>query len=240
MRSSVFPKPDERFVFDYLLHRGFPQREIGYEPLGPGTTPDFLVGGNLAIEVRRLNQHHNIDGIEVPGEQLAAAVHSRLQKVLAKFGPARPGCNWFVLYTFRRPLSAGWEQEAQQKLVLFANGEATVNETSFAVGENLHLQLIRRSDVDGDCLEYGGCSDVDQGGFVIPVLEKNLEIAIRDKIGKTAKARAQNPGWKWWLILVDHINGGGSAGVCVPHDFDKVIVICPEFLEKAYEVVSKS
>ena len=230
-------KRDEMFVRDYLLHRGFPSEGIVYEPLGTDTTPDFLVLGEIAIEARRLNQYHNVDGAEVPGEQLAAAIHRRLEKILAEFGPARHGCTWFVHYRFRRPLSSRcWEPMAREKLMPFARGEITISESSILVDENLNLTLLRRTDVDGNYLEIGGMSDLDQGGFIVPLLEKSLALAINEKAGKTAQVRAQKPEWKWWLVLVDHINGGACAGVRAPHDFDKVIVVCPGFFPNAYEV----
>ena len=48
-------KQEEKWVEEYLTHRGF--RDIVYEPDG-NVPPDFLIDGKIAIEVRRLNQHH--------------------------------------------------------------------------------------------------------------------------------------------------------------------------------------
>ncbi len=50
---------EESVVRQYLEHVGF--QDIKYEPDG-NIPPDFLVGGRVAVEVRRLNQHFNTEG----------------------------------------------------------------------------------------------------------------------------------------------------------------------------------
>lgn len=89
-------------------------------------------------------------------------------------------------------------------------------------------------------LSIAGASDEDgDGGWVAPVLQKNLELAIADKTAKIAPCRARYS--EWWLILVDYIFGGRACkNVSVQHDFDKVIVIHPGVYAAAYEFPSTS
>ena len=96
---------------------------------------------------------------------------------------------------------------AREKLVPFARGEIKISESSILVDKNLNLTLLRRTDVDGNCLQIGGMCDLDQGGFVVPLLEKSLALAINEKAGKTAQVRAERPEWKWWLVLEGRAQG---------------------------------
>ena len=66
-------------------------------------------------------------------------------------------------------------------------------------------------------LIWGGGSDFDKGGWVIPELEKNLAICIGEKSAKIADNRKKYP--EWWLILVDHMMGGTPEAVHVEHDW---------------------
>jgi len=49
-------RTDERIAFEHLRQRGVDAQDIEFEPDG-NVTPDFLVRGEVAVEVRRLNQH---------------------------------------------------------------------------------------------------------------------------------------------------------------------------------------
>lgn len=83
---------------------------------------------------------------------------------------------------------------------------------------------------------WGGGSDYDTGGWVIPELEKNLGICIAEKSRKIAPYRSKYP--EWWLVLVDHMMGGTPETVKVEHDWDKVLIIHPSNYAWAHEVSS--
>jgi hypothetical protein len=80
----------------------------------------------------------------------------------------------------------------------------------------------------------GGGSDFNKGGWVIPELEKSLNICIAEKTTKIAPYRSRYP--EWWLVLVDHMMGGSPETIGVEHDWDKVLVIHPSNYAWAYEV----
>lgn len=52
---------DEKIAFRYLQSQGF--NSIDFEPNGNSTPPDFVIEGNIAIEVRRMNKLNKIDYI---------------------------------------------------------------------------------------------------------------------------------------------------------------------------------
>src|SRR4051794_11743077 len=112
----------EKIAAQFLAHEGHP--DILYEPDG-NIPPDFLVGGRIAVQVRRLNQSHrsgsNLQGLE----ETEIPLLKRVRSLAASFGPPRTGVSWFVTYTFRRPPS--WkklEPPLRKALGAFADGTA--------------------------------------------------------------------------------------------------------------------
>jgi hypothetical protein len=81
--------------------------------------------------------------------------------------------------------------------------------------------------------ELGGFDDLDQGGFVVPEVERNLRLCIEEKTTKVAAYRGKYP--EWWLILIDHIAYGMSQfsrdafreSVAIDHDWHRITIIDP-------------
>ena len=68
-----------KIALDYLKSLGF--SELVYEPKG-NVTPDFLLNGKIAIEVRRLNQHYLRNGVYEPLEELFYRIVPKVMKLL--------------------------------------------------------------------------------------------------------------------------------------------------------------
>jgi hypothetical protein len=72
---------EENITLKYLESKGY--KNITYEPDG-NIPPDFAIGSRLAIETRRLNQHHYVNGQEKSLEQLQYPLRHKIEKMLTK------------------------------------------------------------------------------------------------------------------------------------------------------------
>src|SRR5437867_7019158 len=98
----------ERIVSEYLSHHGF--RDVVFEPDGD-RTPDFLLNGRIAVEVRRLNQNEDTpNGPRGLGEG-AIPLQAKVSRLLGTLGSSDGGETWYVVYSFRRPLPP-WDELA--------------------------------------------------------------------------------------------------------------------------------
>ena len=83
----------EQIVSEYLLHRGF--RDVVYEPDG-NTTPDFLIDGRIAVEVRRLNQNEDTPNGHRGLENITIPLQAKIGALLKTLGPSN-GESWYVM-----------------------------------------------------------------------------------------------------------------------------------------------
>ena len=228
-------KREEKWVEEYLTHQGF--KDIVYEPDG-NVPPDFLVNGKIAIEVRRLNQHHiDKSGKPEPLEQLAVPLRERLETLLTALGPPVNGVSWGVSYRFKRPqLTRDWEPVVREKLQAFQCEAVPADECVIEIDRNFRLRLIRTSKPGGLAFMLMGNTDSNAGGWVIPELENNLALCIAEKTRKIAAYRSRYP--QWWLIFIDFVMGGIEEPVRIKHDWDKVIMVHPGNYAAAYEIKS--
>jgi hypothetical protein len=232
---------DEEIARRHLVNLGFDF--IEHEPDG-NITPDFLVNGNIAIEVRRLNQNE-INGSEFRGlEQTARQFHSnKMRKLLASLGPATTGRSWFVHFTFRRPLSewSALKSDVRQLLKKFQEDPENRPRTQ-RVGGALTLVLLPASTPHAAFFIPGGYSDNDSGGWVFEETQKNLRFCIEEKTVKIAPFRHKYP--EWWLIFVDRIGYGVEEcdrelyrnHLEIFHTWDKVILLNPLDHRSAFEI----
>jgi hypothetical protein len=236
-------KPEERWAQEYLEHRGF--EDVVFEPDG-NVTPDFRVNGNIAIEVRRLNQEHQAESGEPEGlEQLARPLDERLRALLETLGPPVNGVSWCVSYTFKRPqLTKTWQAVVREKLRPFQGGAVEVDDGVVNIDRNFRLSLKRASEPGRLAFFMGGHVDSNAGGWIISELQANLTRCIREKTlkieacppGSASSYRSKYP--EWWLIFIDFINGGTQEPVQIKHDWDKVLVMHPSNFAGAYEIKS--
>ena len=222
--------PTEKIAFDHIFSRG--HQNIVYEPNG-NIVPDFLVEERIAVEVRRLNQ--NEQGRDTPKglEEVEMPLIGKLNKFLKSLEPTRDS-GWWVLFRFKRPVPQ-WKHVESKMREFFLSLEKMPkrDKVRFPVGTNIDVELWQKNNSLEKTFELGTFDDLDQGGFVIPELERNLRMCIDEKTKKVAGFRAQYP--EWWLILVDHVAYGMSQydrkifreSVFIQHDWDKVTIINP-------------
>lgn len=200
----------ERQALAFLASRGLGTAK--YEPRGKSTPPDFAIN-ELAIEVRRLNQHdENGKGLEVR----AVPLQMKVQNLLTSLGPAQ-GASWFVMFRYRRPIER-WATLSKKITAVLSDFARLPQDgyTNIAISKSFSLSTARASRAFPTRYVLGGYTDQDSGGFVAAELIRNLNIVIPKKTAKIEKARGQYS--EWWLVLIDHI----SLGRLDPHELDAV------------------
>lgn len=204
---------------------------VVFEPDG-NVPPDFALKGNVAVEVRRLNQNHGTSDCYEGLEQLEAPLLRFVENLLPKFGLAPNGRGWWVSFGFHRPLD---RRAIKRELPICLQAFCDAQPPSGA-----RIQLTRGFRIDiqpasipvENLLMLGGYSDQDAGGFVAAEIIRNLNICI---IEKSAKIRPyRNRYDHWWLLLPDYIgpdlNIAERLSIVEFIDnrmFDRVILIHP-------------
>lgn len=216
--------------------------EVEYEPDG-NVPPDFLVGGRIAVEARRLNQNEmtgdSFRGLEVTAKPLDAMV----TKILAESGPPAER-SWFVMYTMWRPLPPWKELEGLLREAV-AEFRRCLPEppTDMRLHRSLRLRFFPAAERHEALLILGGSTDHDSGGFVVSELVRNLELCISEKVRKITGVRHRYP--EWWLAFEDRIAFGSLNGhdvaqlrtsLKVPRDFAKILLVNPLANDQAISI----
>lgn len=233
----------EELAYAYLKWRGF--KSIEFEPEGKSKFPDFLVDGRIAIEVRRLNQNYipKQPGAKPQGlEEQRKPIWNNVRKLLLSLGPPVEEVSWYVDFQIERPIPAkrSLERAIRQSLGAFRNNEGT-NPMTITLCENFSLTLFRAGKLYSHRFVIAGCEDRDSGGWVIPELERNLQICIDEKTEKLETFRTTCPDKypEWWLVLSDQINHGTKQEESLRiqrRNWDKIILVDPMDPTRAFEI----
>src|SRR5687768_10958381 len=95
----------EAIVEKLLTHMGF--TNVVYEPDG-NVPPDFLADGQVAVEVRRLNQNHDSGNGKRGLEEVAIPLWQKIEQLVNSLGPYA-GESWFLFFRFSRPIKP-WKE----------------------------------------------------------------------------------------------------------------------------------
>jgi len=232
--------PTERYVERHLRHRGF--KDITYEPDG-NVPPDFLLGGTIAVEVRRLNQNH-FDGGKFRGlEEVEIPLWRKIDDLTKSLGPPLFGQSWFVFFRFARPVAPWKTLGPKIKTALQSSAENPLQKkgTIFRNGD-FELDIFPASNRHSTMFLIGGCSDEESGGLVLAEMEKNIRYCAAEKLRKVSKVRSRYP--EWWLTLVDYVGFGIDDydlemfrnQVRIEHDWDRIVVIDPNEPTRYFEI----
>lgn len=192
--------PTERLAEKYLRELNI--GDVRHEPDG-NVPPDFVIGGRIAVEVRRLNQNYvGPDGYEGL-ESLEAGLLRFIENELPKFGPPEMGKSWWVFWQFSRPLDMrALKRDLPRALEKFARSDATRTVTKH-IGGSFQIEFSPANIPLENFLAVGGYSDLDSGGAVASEIIRNLNLCIAEKTDKVHHYRSRYP--QWWLVFTDLI-----------------------------------
>jgi len=191
----------------FLRLQGF--HTVEYEPDG-NIPPDFLCDGKVAVEVRRLNHHFKADG-ESPEalDKKGVAIWNTVKGVLREIGPPTSGRSWWVCYTVRRPIKRYKDiPKLLKKALLEFRSDPCDGEQKIAVVEGFSVKLVPAEIVHELEFVFASASDRDSAGWLLDMMQTNLQLCIDEKSQKIDKVRANYQ--TWWLVLVDMIGWGLS------------------------------
>jgi hypothetical protein len=186
----------------YLFLRSLGYTDVIHEPVG-NRPPDFGVEGQIAVEVRRLNENE-------PGEQprglAEVGVPFRrliLRELAAHGAPLADGQTWWVSYSLKRPLPPWKRVKAEVKAALARFATLPEDETEYDLCDWTVNLRFRRADAPVPDRKFvlAISLDDDSGGFVVAEVVRNLRLCIADKIGKVTPFLKDYA--EWWLVLPD-------------------------------------
>lgn len=222
---------DERIAESYLVSLGL--GSVQYEPDGQ-IPPDFLVADQIAVEVRRLNQHSKDSRGGAKGlEEDSIPFRQSLERLLESFPQDGGHRTWFVMFQIRRPLRP-WK--LLRPLVCTALrdflNDPSRQKTALPFGRDLQLTLLQSThEIHDRAFVLGGFTDSDAGGWIVAETLQNLSICIADKTAKVASHRHRYS--TWWLVLIDYVGLARDGDevrkhIVRPIDWDRITLISPD------------
>ena len=218
---------DELRAKNWLREQGF--RDIRRPYSDP---PDFVINGNCAVEVTRLNQRITVgNGRGSKGEEEAREpLRKHVEKILGDLPqPGNDGRGWVIdcEYDFSEPLPKPEIVTRQMKNAL----APLLRPYDDSVICSMHSRHLDKSKHAGEisllryphiCLDCGICLELAQSSYVPEEfflqnvsdgkgigLAEEMEKSIRNRISEKSK-KIRNQGRigeyeNWWLLLVDHV-----------------------------------
>ena len=193
----------EAAIQKLLAHMGF--SNVVHEPDG-NVPPDFVIDGEIAVEVRRLNQNFD-DGSGARGlEEVAAPLWQKMTRLVESIAET-DGNSWFVWLRFSRPVPP-WkslEPELRDALLEFKASTSRTRSLLYSV-KNFQVEVAEASQPLETFFRMGGMTDRQAGGWVVAELISNIQHCASEKLRKVEPYRTKYK--TWWLALTNYTGFG--------------------------------
>lgn len=212
---------DERLAKKWLESQGYSNIKREEDP------PDYVVDGNFAVEIRRLNRSIQVNGQTEGEETSRISLSKTIESILSGIDLSGNKQSWIVdcEYDFSRPLPKKKIVEKQicealQPLTQPYDTDVILQHRSKYLDYDKHAGELDYLHGLHLCLPCGICIELEEipttparfllqnvsdgkGVAVLSELESNIKAAIKEKSQKIKDRK--NDFDKWWLILIDHI-----------------------------------
>lgn len=230
----------EALVEKYLKYKRF--SNIIYEPDG-NIPPDFLVNGEIAIEVRRLNQNLEENGKITGLEETAIPLFQKIGKIFKGNKREYEQKTLFYSIRFTRPILK-WskaKEKVREYIDCAKSGKIELHK-EYKISENLIIKFFPSGKSFDKLFIPGAYFDGDSGGWVVSEMLKNLKICIQEKEMKIAKIKTKYP--EWWLVMIDYIGYGLKEddqmqlkqNFNIKHKWNKIVLLDPLNIERDFEI----
>ena len=181
---------------------------LEFEPDG-NVTPDFLLNGDIAVEVTRLNEHIEIQGKLKRLDDESPSIIAYLKNIIKSYNAKFYDANFYVEISIRQPF--GDRKKLKKKLIScldsFEIKENVVVEKEYIVSESLSISFFRSSpNLSVPTFRVGMISEYDSGGWVFDNISTNVGHCIETKSSKIEPYYSKYR--EWWLVLIDTIAFG--------------------------------
>ena len=224
---------DEQTAFEFL--KCYLNKKPTFEPDG-NIPPDFSID-DLGVEVRRLNQNYfDNDSGKVEGlETVFKNIHNILKDVLSSFDDRYTGKSYFTAISYERPLEIEYKDfkdSLRTGLEDFLRSDQSTPHL-FEINDTARIRIIKGSPNPNKVFRHGITSDLDSGGWVIPMISENITHCISEKSKKIKDYKDKYS--EWWLLLIDYLNIFWTeedlddlvAEEIKTGEFDRIIVVEP-------------
>lgn len=212
--------------------------DVVHEPDG-NVPPDFVLGGRIAVEVRRLNQHYVVNEASRSLEEDSVPIRQGFSKLLDETRPIGMVGSWFVMFTIHRPVASWRELRPLVKAALLGFAKAPVDAAwRVPIASSVELTFLRSTEDFGRPFVLGGYTDRDAGGWVVAEVIRNMTAYAAEKAEKVRPYRHKYA--EWWLVLVDYIalareEADVREHYTRPADWDRIILLSPSG-DRAYAI----
>ena len=219
---------DETIVRDFLFTIGY--QNIKYEPDGQ-VPPDFLLNNEIAIEVRRLNQHYTKEAIPEPLEKLEYSLIPKIISIIDNFKSSNFNVTKAVIIRFHRPIVNKKEIIDKFKKLIEVEYSGNDEEKRFQLSNNFSIRFTPLKKKYDTPFILGTINDLDRACLVVAEMYKNLNIVVAEK---QQKILPHHKKYKiWWLAVVDKIGYNyESSDIQQMHElpkikniFDKILIV---------------
>jgi hypothetical protein len=224
-------KPGERMAIEYFQFQGY--SNLVHEPDG-NIPPDVLIDGNIAVEVRRLNQHIDVDGAYQPLEYLEYKLAPWIIKMIRSYNHIKSDFTSYVSFNIKRPLNIEPKDLLKAiKSLLEARLERLSEADECTLYDNFKIKFRPSKKVYNKPFVFASYSDDDGGGLVIGNILENLKIIVEEKERKILPYKDKYE--HWWLAVNDNIGFGIDdidlaqleSAFNIPTFFKRIIFISP-------------
>jgi len=231
---------EEHIAYNYLQTKNF--IKIEYEPNG-NIPPDFLLDGEIAVEVRRLNQHVEVkDGLK-PLEELRFKIIPKIKEIIRSFETPQFSDTLIVSVSYKRPLKVSKKLVKEVTNKIRENLKTTSKNLRVQISENLELRFYRSELKLSKSIIFGAELDFDSGGLVISNVYRSLKLIVEEKEKKIKKYYSEYN--EWWLVVIDYIAYGLdsfdfdqlSKLPKIESRFKKIIIVSPIEITESRELI---
>lgn len=158
-------------------------------------------------------------------------------------GPPVDNESWFLSFRFSHPVEQ-WKMlkpKLRKALQSFIDSSPR-KETLLDFQKGFEVDIFRASKLHPTFYVMAGYNDNESGGWLLPEMQRNLQIYVSEKTYKIEKMKSKYQ--EWWLVFSDHI--GYSLDnfdrqqfrdiVSIEHDWQKIILINPMDYKEAFEI----
>jgi len=205
---------------------------ITYEPDG-NRTPDFSLGQNIGVEVRRLSKTITQYGKSTVPEELEFKLIPKIEKLFSSIELKENENGYFAMISFERPLNPTkvFIKKLSDALSSLNDKNTIINQK--LVLENLEISFFESNESLKSRFILGMYSDRDSGGFVLSNISESLTKVIIEKERKIQPFYNQYE--SWWLVLIDQIGKGLNKNEASQIEntalknskFEKVFIVSP-------------